>query len=186
MTVEDNLTCDHCKKKTAKFSYRCHDCYHYSCGACLVKNKKYKTIYTYCSKYPFSQGACRYAYKGTQLNPDQSQTDVVMKKFIDHTSYNADDWKGDLKCYKKAMEFIKEWNKLNLINKQYVMYEPTIIAGESPWSKWGQSLDDDDIKRGEYIMVETELKGMYEKWNSNSGWFSDYSMSVHAFCHWTY
>eukprot|EP00483_Globobulimina_turgida_P010116 UN10135 len=89
-----------------------------------------------------------------------------------------------MKCYKKCIEFIGEWNKLELISKKYVMYEPIIIKSGTDCGVDHEKKE--SIQEGEYIMIERYLTGQYEKWNSNSGWYADPGMSIQAFCHWTY
>eukprot|EP01084_Bolivina_argentea_P087462 157972_1 len=183
---KNNLKCDYCKETKKCFS--CADCYTYVCHKCMTNKAKELTRKMYCYKAdkPFSNGACRYAYKGYESESGNlmSTKSVVIKKFIDETAYSSNDWKGDVKCYKKCIEFINEWNKLGIVNKKYIMYEPIIIKAGTDCA-----VDHDkkeSIEQGEYIMVERYLEGEYEKWNSNSGWFVNQSMSIQAFCHWTY
>jgi hypothetical protein len=141
---------------------------------------------------PFSSGAMRFAYKGAGYTPNEGTQNVVMKKFKDKKVYNESDWKGDIKCYKLAITFINEWNKLRLVSKKYIMYEPVIIAaGHNVLCHKSRNDDEkesekESINEGEYIMIEKYLNGDYTKWNSNNGWFGNSSISVQAFCHWTY
>eukprot|EP01084_Bolivina_argentea_P044238 81435_1 len=165
---------------------RCSNCRKYLCPDCMEKQRAYSHWFKFDICNPFGQGMCRYAYHGVDYLYGRQQK-VVLKKFINKTSYNESDWKGDLKCYKTAMEFIKAWNKLGLTNKQYVMYEPTIFPMTNNYADIADTEEKEKmINDEEYVMVERYLEGKYEKWNSNSGWFLNKQMSIQAFCHWTY
>eukprot|EP01084_Bolivina_argentea_P135188 238270_1 len=134
--------------------------------------------------HPFDAGMCRYAHKARKVEKRTHKTvkQMVVKQFKDKSSYNKSDWKGDIKCYDKAIELITEWNKLGLLNKKYIMHKP-ILAQITGW--WdGDKYD--EAKREQWVLIEEYLDGKYEKWNSNSGWCQNPAMSVQAFCHWTY
>eukprot|EP01084_Bolivina_argentea_P044240 81437_1 len=177
---------------------RCNSCKKYWCGSKLCGKHILiaKPNIMWNVRKPFSEGACRYAFMGQRREVDDDNDtydNVVIKKFKDKTAYNRSDWKGDIKCYDKASELIDSWNKLGLINKKYIMHKPLLIqtglVGGSmtiPGSKHCPCEDEKKPEIEEYVLVEEFLEGNYEKWNSNSGWCLNSSMSIQAFCHWTY
>eukprot|EP01084_Bolivina_argentea_P124496 220602_1 len=187
--------CAYCGKTNENKCWfgKCKSCGKLVCGMCAES-------YFYDADKVFAQGACRYAYKASHSRGKEYFDDVIIKKFIGHTAYNKNDWNGDIKCYKKSIELINEYNKLDLINKKYIMYEPKLFENGI---YEGDRFDDMKLppelshfrsnhnnqhaaKPNEYVLIETLLKGDYEKWNCNSGWVSNQKLSVQAFCHWTY
>eukprot|EP01083_Nonionella_stella_P216628 778473_1 len=180
---------DHNEMKWPKDLLKCSGCGKRQCKHCCER-------YTYNPAEPFAQGACRYAYKVYKDMGDGSGKNwLVMKKFKDGNAYTQDDWKGDIKCYAKAHQLVSAWNNLGIVDKKYYMQKPQLIKsgihykGGNATGYESKELESNPeaIKRNEYVLVEEMMDvSKYEKWNSNSGWFSNGKLSVQAFCHWTY
>ena len=132
---------------------------------------------------PFSEGACRYAYHAlyTKFHSYQPHGKrAVVKKLKDFTCWQRENWDQELKLAAKAKDLVDLWNTTKSIGKRYVIHVPEVVRIALSSGIGG------DFSEGEWITVEPYIEGNYEKWNSNSGWFGDEKISVHAFCHWTY
>ena len=120
----------------------------------------------------------------------------------------GEEYDGDIKCCELASKLVKEWNKMNVVDKDYEMIMPSLARRDT--TGWELLLllnvlfdREDEIKRmleefeksheqgdevgfGEVVIIEDYLPGTFVKWNSNSGWHKTFDVSVQAFCHWTY
>eukprot|EP01084_Bolivina_argentea_P188524 324524_1 len=195
--TDSTESCARCSKSNSQEDCIVRKCT--SCGKLLCDD--HGEIYKYDSSKIFAQGMCRYAFKASNSKGE----DVIVKTFKEKLAYDEKDWQEDIKCYNKAIEFIDEWNKLDLINKKYVMHKPKLLASFSKTcDKLAGKFKNHEyegfdgigiaIALGfallcgghQYVLIEKLLEGDWEKWNSNSGWVSNQNLSVQAFCHWTY
>ena len=153
----------------------------YYCAKCVFKeNNKMTNIsdgYRSWHNTRFAEGSIRNAHLGVVMKGKKRGKKVVIKVFKNRKIYTKAQMDPELKVYKKGKELVDEWNKLELINKKYVLEEPelsTVRRGSS------------NFKTNEWIFIETYLEGEWEKWNNNGGFVHKKSASIQAFCHWTY
>jgi len=135
--------------------------------------------------YPyFAEGTMRYAYKSRWCSAAPKPNQIcVVKKWKENHVYHQEFWKGDIDAYNLAKDLVNKWNALKRISKEYQIVECQLSG---PAEYHTRNVSSSEISKDEYCLIEDYLPGQFVKWNSNSGWFSEEDVSVHAFCHWTY
>lgn len=129
---------------------------------------------------PFSEGSCRYAYHALYTKFHSTQPHgkkAIVKKLKNFTCWKREEWDHEVKLATKAKELTENWNSLGIVNRKYETLVPEIAKVSKTCS---------NFSAGEWLSVEPYIEGAYVKWNSNSGWFREYELSIHSFCHWTY
>lgn len=106
---------------------------------------------------------------------------IVAKKWIGGNVLERNFWDTEIKTHQKAKELLDEWNKLKLINKVQVTEIPIKVVTRH----FNDNESNINIKNGEWLLIEKQLKGEFTKWNSNNGYVNLSQTSVQAFCHWT-
>jgi len=104
---------------------------------------------------------------------------VVVKQFKNHPPMEEEFWDRDVMAYERAEELAIRWNREHPTDRplEVVIPKRAYIRAPDPARHFVV---------GEWVLVEEYIEGVYQKFNSNSGWVGDRRLSVQAFCHWTY
>lgn len=133
-------------------------------------------------------GAFRNAYKadvddGTVTGVGKGRTVVV--KAIQAKDYNKGVRMGseDVEAQEVAARYARAFNKAKLCNKDVHFRTGELFKSpKAVYNEKGTCI----IARGETLLVEAEVHGEWEKFNSNSGWSSDANSLPGFFSHWTF
>lgn len=137
---------------------------------------------------PFAEGATRWAFKGVVTRHGYKgfeRGSSVIVKAIKAPEYNSgvrlsqDDILAQLLTKAMCVRF----NELNFVNKKvYTRPAQLITAKKTHYNRRGAAV----IGKGEALLLEQEIHGEYEKFNSNSGWANDEVSLPQFLSHWSW
>ena len=152
--------------------------------------------YKYWSKFesePFSEGASRYAYRGTLKGDGPRDGDkCVVKVFKKKYEKEILNWYVDITCSKVAQELAQQFNQFRPTNRPLSFKLPLVARIDKKagfYLLWFIKLQNEDkrILDNEYVALEPYLEGAYDKFTSNSGWVNyEIGQLMPAFSHFTW
>lgn len=137
---------------------------------------------------PFAQGATRWAFRGLIARDSYKGftrgTHVVVKA-VKARAFNEGVRisKDDILAQELTNNMCEMFNAKNFVNKKvYTRPAQLIKAKRTHYDRRGVPL----IAIGESMLLEQEIRGEYEKFNSNSGWANDAATLPQFFSHWSW
>ena len=171
----------------------------------IDENMNLSRIYYYAlfDKTPFSQGACRYCYKGRikDRNGDNSYNSyfpsgecvvkVFKKKVATKTSDLNEDFKNSIYANKMAKIFNSSKIGQNFYNLKFVL---PFAASMQEYASFNLfffiPIRNDDsmakIKKDEWLAIEPFINGKYEKFISNTNETFTFGNALPTFMHWNW
>lgn len=151
--------------------------------------------------HPFAEGSTKQSHEaiyGDEAPKDKYGNRAVVKKLKNGVNKSPlsikKEFDIDIKTHKLTAQYASIWNKMNCdsengdkkqINVQ-IPYMTQINKTNRLLSLFGFTSLYHKHSNGEYITVEDYLHGKFEKFNSNTGWVKNDTLSINAFSHWTY
>ena len=153
----------------------------------------------------FERGTSRLAFKGTWHGDNQEGGRCVVKVFVEECGEKVGNWDADARAALKAKTIADVFNKYFKGTKEIHFCIPEIVKmkdvaafrlfGVFPIR--GQVRDEEGtgnieatkiVNTGDFVAVEEFIHGMYDKFNSNTGWInlSTKTEITEAFSHFSY
>eukprot|EP00483_Globobulimina_turgida_P008054 UN08070 len=148
--------------------------------------------------HPFAEGSTKQSHEGIYGDeaPTQKYGQTAVVKKLKNGSHDKSpltiktQFDNDILTHKLASKYASIWNQTNE-NKKINMQIPYMAqinksSETSLASLFGLLFNKHKHSDGEYILVEDYLPGKFEKFNSNTGWVKNNTLSLNAFSHWSY
>lgn len=130
---------------------------------------------------PFASGGCRSAHMAWDV-ADENQKFVVKRPLPNFKNYDVF---TDLSTYERAEKFINAFQIYNKTNKLSIMTDSKKLSLKKLLKVRFFYPYDEEIK--EEVLLEEFLKGVFIKFNSNTGWSrDDFGLSPSALSHFSW
>eukprot|EP00825_Cyclidium_porcatum_P036758 TRINITY_DN3946_c0_g1_i1.p1 TRINITY_DN3946_c0_g1~~TRINITY_DN3946_c0_g1_i1.p1 ORF type:complete len:575 (-),score=85.89 TRINITY_DN3946_c0_g1_i1:473-2197(-) len=133
-------------------------------------------------KYPFSQGAMRYAFYAHDKKIDQKIVAKLPKQIGE--GYSIDEMKKDIQAIFICQHIVNEFNE------KIVHIVPDTRLLLNFVHSFIYELIDERVNRFKYFYGENFIEGQYQKYNNNAGWFNstvtESSLISQAFSHFSW
>lgn len=127
---------------------------------------------------PFDEGAFRWVALGHYIDEEgQSGRTCVAKWLKDEWPTSGDAYRGDLRCVRRALQFVRAFNATKLIDVHLKVIVPQLAR-----------FPRHSVLPGIVHLREPFLDN-YDKWNSNSGWYdatTRFGEAMQALSHFSY
>lgn len=126
---------------------------------------------------PFEAGGFRWVALGHYTSGDREGEPCVAKWLIEENAYDASDYRGDMRCVHRTLDFVRAFNALGIVDIPIRVHVPSTHRFEA----------DSALPHVVYLR-EPFIEG-YDKWNSNSGWVNEESVfadAMQALSHYSY
>ena len=142
-------------------------------------NSSSAIVNSYDLNHPFAEGSFRYVAKGTYTSGRRRGERCVAKWFKTGSVYEESYFHADIKTANKCIELVTKWNDSSGIDKTVQVNLPAVWTFDDECS---------DHIRNTKVLIEPFISN-YEKFNSNTGWYSDgvaWGRAMQALSHCSY
>lgn len=127
---------------------------------------------------PFSEGGFRWVALGEYFGGGRRDGELCVAKWLkDEFAHSPSHYRGDMRCVRRTLDFVRAFNALNITDIPIRVFIPSVhrFGSDSPYP-------------GMVYLREPYIED-YDKWNSNSGWYdnsTEWADVMQALSHFSY